>query len=219
MAAPGISFKAVGASLDTLAKRCQELPRDSLGALAYANSGVLQQAGTVLKARYIVPGKNQRLSRSGYSVYLPPSGATHGPVKMAWKEPGGEAFRNEKGQFQKRPIEVKLFKHGQFVDRSGSLLAAASELSSESPRETFPRVILQVETGQKGKRSEFVAGIDGTGNGYIELRDGYAAAEKGSRARGSNGVKGVWRSIRSVYGRWGTLLRKKFPDLLELRKQ
>ena len=31
-----------------------------------------------------------------------------------------------------------------------------------------------------------------------------------------NGVRGIWRALRSVQGRWATIVRKKYPDLLKL---
>lgn len=216
--AAGVEWKAVGASLEALAAAMRSAAAKAPGAFAYANSGILQQAGVVLRSRYIVPGEHGKTSRSGYTVYTPPPNATHGPVKMAWKELGGKAFRNERGQFEKRPVEIKLFRKGQFVDRSGGMISAANELSHEPPRDTYPRQILEVETRQKGKRSEVEVGIDASGNAFVELRDGYAAAERGTRKRTTSPVRGWWRSIRSVSGRWGTLLRKKFPDLLELKR-
>lgn len=52
-----VEWRAVGASLETLA----QMPAPRLSrppkALAYANSGVLQQAGVVLESRYIVAGR------------------------------------------------------------------------------------------------------------------------------------------------------------------
>lgn len=216
MAAPGISFKAVGASLDTLAKRCQELPRSSVGSLAYANSGVLQQAGEIVRSRYVVAGHHSDLSRSGYTRYLEPPGATHGPVKMAWKAKGGEAFRNQRGQFEKRPIEIKLFVKGKFVDRTGAMLGAADDVRGSKPSEVYPRIITEVETGQKGKRSEVAVGIDAAGLGYVTLSDGYAAAERGTRTRISSPVRGWWRALRTASTQWGKLLNKTYPDLLKL---
>lgn len=216
--AAGVEWRAVGASLEDLAATMRSAASKAPSAFAYANSGILQQAGVVLRARYIVPGEYRKISRSGYAVYTPPPNATHGPVKMAWKELGGEPFRNELGQFEKRPVEIKLFKKGQFVDRTGAMLDASIELSHESPRDIYPRQILEVQTRQKGKRSEVEVGIDSNGNAFVELRDGYAAAERGTRKRASSPVRGWWRSIRSVSGRWGTLLKKKFPDLLELKR-
>lgn len=61
------------------------------------------------------------------------------------------------------------------------------------------------------------AGITSDGTGYITLSDGYRAAEVGQRGTVSNGVKGVWRALRSVQGRWSTLLRKRYSDLLHLQ--
>ncbi len=216
MAVPGISFKAVKASLDTLAQRCQELPRSSVGAIAYANSGVLQQVGKIVHSRYIVAGHHSDLSPSGYTRYKEPPGATHGPVKFAWKAKGGEAFRNSCGQFEKRPIEIKLFVKGKFVDRTGAMLGATEDLSAADPSTEFPRIMSEAETGQKGKRSEVIVGIDGNGLGYIELKDGYAAAERGTRSRVSSPVRGWWRALRTASGQWGKLLNKKYPDLLRL---
>lgn len=216
MAVPGISFKAVGASLDTLAQRCQELPRSSVGALAYANSGVLQQVGKIVHSRYIVPGHWSERNKSGYTMYTQPPGATHGPVKFAWSYKGGESFRNSRGQFEKRAIEIKLFVKGKFVDRTGAMLGAAEDLSTADPSIEFPRIISEAQTFQQQKRSEVIVGIDANGLGYVELKDGYAAAERGTRSRVSSPVRGWWRALRTASGQWGKLLNKKYPDLLRL---
>lgn len=228
MAAPGISFKAVGASLDTLAKRCQELPRSSVGALAYANSGVLQQVGKIMHSRYIVAGRNAVTGKSGYTQYTQPAGATHGPISVKKFSKHGERFgRDERGRWRTlKPEDVastitterKLFVKGKFVDRTGAMLGAADDLRSADPSVEFPRLMSEAETGQKGKRSEVSVGIDANGLGYVELKDGYAAAERGTRSRVSSPVRGWWRALRTASGQWGKLLNKKYPDLLRLGK-
>jgi hypothetical protein len=63
---------------------------------------------------------------------------------------------------------------------------------------------------------ELLAEILPNGNGALTLSGGYRAAEAGSRARRSNGVKGWWRGLRTASSRWSTLLRKKYPELLRL---
>lgn len=216
MAAPGISFKAVGASLDTLAKRCQELPRSSVGSLAYANSGVLQQAGEIVRSRYIVAGHHSDLSRSGYTRYKEPPGATHGPVVRQWKDENGNSLRNARGQFVFKVVERKLFVKGKFVDRTGAMLGAADDVRGAKPSDAYPRIIAEVETVQKGKRSEIAVGIDAAGLGYVTLSDGYAAAERGTRTRTSSPVRGWWRALRTASTQWGKLLNKTYPDLLKL---
>lgn len=210
MAGASVSFKAVGASLDTLAKRCQALPKGAPSTFAYANSGVLQQAGVVARERYIVPGRNAETNKAGYSDYKTPAGATHGPMTRKTRN-----FRD--GRSIATTTENKIFVKGKFVDRSGGMLGFANDLSRIPPREGMSRTIEESETGQKGKRGEIMASIDAQGRGILTLSDGYRAAEAGSRGRGSNGVKGWYRALRTASSRWSTLIKKKYPELLSLR--
>lgn len=214
----GIEWKAVGASLDTLATTMRAAAKSGPSAFAYANSGVLQQVGVVMSARYIVDGNYSVSAKSGYTQYTEPHGATHGPVVATVRDNSGRLIRNNRGQFQKQYIERKLFVKGKFVDRSGGMANAADELARAAPTERFPVMIAEEVTGQLRKRGNIAIGIDDSGNGYLTLADGYAAAERGSRKRGQNGVRGWWRALRSVQGRWSTLMRKKYPDLLKLPK-
>lgn len=214
--AAGIEWKAVGASLDTFAATMRTAAHRSPEAFAFANSGVLQQAGVVLKARYIVDGEHAKTAKSGRSVYTEPPGATHGPVVATIRDNAGNIMRNQRGQFQRKYVERKIFVKGKFVDRSGGMANAADELASSAPTTKFPTEIASGETGQAGKKSALTVGIDASGNGYVTLSDGYAAAERGTRKRTSSPVRGWWRALRSVQGRWATLLRKKYPELLKL---
>lgn len=210
--AASVEWKAVGASLDTLAQTMRAAQHGTTGAIAYANSGVLQQAGTVMLQRYIVDG-NYLQGRT----YTAPPGATHGPVVMSNKDAAGNYIRNSKGQFVYAPHEKKLFVKGKFVDRSGGLRGGFQELASTAPSERTPSVLALGSTQQRGKRGDMEAGINADGTGYITLSDGYRAAEVGQRGTASNGIKGVWRALRSVQGRWSTLLRKRYTDLLHLQ--
>lgn len=210
MAAANVSFKAVGASLDTLAKRCQALPKGAPSTFAYANSGVLQQAGVVARERYIVPGRNAETTKSGNVNYTTPAGATHGPMSRKVR-----TFRD--GRTIATTTEQKLFVKGKFVDRSGGMLGFANDLSRDPPSERLSYEIVDGETGQKGKNGAIMASIDANGRGILTLSDGYRAAEVGSRGRGSNGVKGWYRALRTASSRWSTLIRKKYPELLSLR--
>lgn len=211
-----VHWKAVGASLNDLASTMRSASRRGPEAFAYANSAVLQQVGAVVRARYIVPGEHMETTRSGQPEYTAPPGGTHGPIRYQTKDAQGNSLRNEKGQFIRRPIEGKLFVKGKFVSRSGALRILTEDLSRSIPSDVFPRKIIEGETDQQGKKGEISVGIDDRGNGYILLLDGYAAAEKGSRKRLISPVRGWWRGVRSVYGRWSTMVRKKYPDLLKL---
>ena len=214
----GIEWKAVGASLDTLAATMRTASKSGPAAFAYANSGVLQQVGVVMSARYIVDGSYSTRSKSGYTKYTEPPGATHGPVVATVRDNSGRLIRNDRGQFQRQYIERKLFVRGKFVDRSGGMANAAEDLARQAPTERFPILIVDEMTSQKGKRGNVAIGIDDSGNGYVTLTNGYAAAERGSRSRSQSGVRGWWRALRSVQGRWATLMRKKYPELLKLPK-
>lgn len=214
----GIDWKAVGASLDTLAATMRAAKERTPGIMALGSSTVLQQSGVVLKARYIVDGDYSVRTKSGYTSYTAPPGATHGPVVMARRGSDGKSFRNERGQFVLRPTEKKIFVKGKFVDRSGGIAGAADDLATFVPSEKLGAVIVDAETSQYRKNGQLIAGIDASGGGYITLSDGYAAAERGSRGRGQNGVRGIWRALRSVQGRWTTIVRKRYPDLLKLPK-
>lgn len=210
MATASVSFKAVGASLDTLAKRCQALPKGAPSTFAYANSGVLQQAGVVARERYIVPGRNAETTKNGNANYTTPPGATHGPMTRKVR-----TFRD--GRTIATTTEQKLFVKGKFVDRSGGMLGFANDLSRDPPSERLSYEIVDGETGQKGKDGQIMASIDANGRGILTLSDGYRAAEVGSRGRASNGVKGWYRALRTASSRWSTLIRKKYPELLSLR--
>ena len=210
MAKANVSFRAVGASLDTLAKRCQALPKGAPSTFAYANSGVLQQAGVVARERYIVPGRNAETTKSGNTNYTTPPGATHGPMTRK-----ARTFRD--GRTIATTTEQKLFVKGKFVDRSGGMLGFAEDLSRLAPTEALNRLLDESETGQRGKRGEISASIDAQGRGLLVLSDGYRAAEVGSRSRMSNGVKGWYRALRTASSRWSTLIRKRYPELLSLK--
>lgn len=210
MAGGSVSFKAVGASLDTLAKRCQALPKGAPGTFAYANSGVLQQAGVVARERYIVPGRNAETTKNGNTNYTTPPGATHGPMTRRVR-----TFRD--GRTVATTTEQKLFVKGKFVDRSGGMLGFAEDLARMAPTEALNHTLDESETGQKGKRGEIMASIDAQGRGLLVLSDGYRAAEVGSRGRLSNGVKGWYRALRTASSRWSTLIRKRYPELLSLK--
>lgn len=213
-----VRWKAVGASLDDLARTVRTASTRGPEVFAYANSGVLKEAGGIVLARYMVPGDYMETTNSGTPEYTAPPGGTHGPVRFVTKDANGNSLRNDKGQFVRRPVEGKLFVKGKFVSRSGAMQEAAKDLSLESPSAQFPRKMASGEVGQRGKNGEIAIGIDERGNGYVLLVDGYAAAEKGTRKRLSSPVRGWWRGIRSVYGRWGTMLKKKYPDLLKIEK-
>lgn len=227
MATAGIQFRAVGASLDTLAKKCQALPRGSVDAFAFANAGVLQVAGQIAKDKYIVQGEYAEPTANGRRlVYTPPPGATHGPLSTIKLSKYGERFgRDERGRWgplkpgdvaQVIHREKPLFVKGKFVGRSGAMSAFAGELSRSAPESHGkPGAVLAIEPNPRDRRSDLLAEIDREGRGLLILSGGYRAAEVGSRGR-SNGVKGWWRALRGASGRWGTLIRKRYPDLISL---
>lgn len=200
--ASGIEFKAIGRGLDDLARTIQSGAMKAPDAFAYANSGLIQLAGEVLRTRYIVPGHHSVTTKSGYTSYTAPPGATHGPIRKT---------RDGRGYAEK-----KIYIKGKFVDRTGGLLEGANEIATSQPSSRRNVVIADSETGQKGKHGRIVAGIDGDGDGYIRMIDGYRAAEAGSRGRQQEGKKGVWRSLRTVRSRWASLLKKRYPDLFRM---
>ena len=208
----GVEWKAVGASLNDLAATMRTLPASTHEAFAYASSGVLQQAGTVFLARYITP--DTRLNSRG--DYTEPPGGTHGPVRWSTRDANGNSIRNEKGQFVKVATERKLFIKGKFVSRSGEMRDFARELSGTAPTDSVNVQLAYGVNPRSGKSGTLDARIDAEGRGFLVLDGGYAAAEKGIRG-GRSGVRGWWSSLRSVQGRWATLLRKKYPDLLKIR--
>ena len=208
----GLEWKAVGASLEDLAATMRKAARATPGAIAFANSGVMQQAGVVFAARYITP-ENYRGEKGNF---IAPAGATHGPIKRSNRAPDGTALRNSRGQFIYAAVENKVFIKGKFVSRSGNMRETAKELARTSPTESVGVILAHSVNPRRAGTGEITAGIDKTGNGYLEIDGGYAAAERGSRGR-SNGIKGWWRALRSVQGRWGTLLKKKYPELLRVK--
>ena len=211
-------FTAVGKSLHDLAKTMQTLPKATPGAFAYANSGVLQQAGVVMAARYITPEKHAKSDGRRTNQYTEPPGATHGPVKMSHRDNSGAAVRNARGQFINVPVERKLFIKGKFVSRTGEMLATAQELSRAAPTQLVDVVLAHGVNPKIGRSGgEITAGIYADGNGYLEITGGWKAAEVGVRSGYPAGVKGWWRALRSSQGRWATLLKKKFPDLLTVK--
>lgn len=200
--ASGIEFKAIGRGLDDLARTIQSGAMKAPDAFAYANSGLIQLAGDVLRTRYIVPGHHSVTTKSGYTSYTAPPGATHGPIRKT---------RDGRGYTEK-----KIYVKGKFVDRTGGLLEGANDIAASAPSTHRNIVIADSETGQKGKNGKIIAGIDGDGNGYIRMTDGYRAAEVGSRGVKQEGKRGVWRSLRTVRSRWASLLKKKYPDLFQM---
>jgi hypothetical protein len=197
----GVEWKAVGASLADLARVCRTLPANSPRAIAYANSGVMQQAGVVMAARYITP-ENHAEQRGARLNYTAPPNGTHGLKRVAR---GG------------RVIERKLFVKGQFVARSGEMRKTALELARTGPTESVG-VILAHGVNPQGKTGgDITAGIDGEGRGYLEITGGWKAAEVGKKGGYPMGVKGWWRALRSAQGRWATLLKKKYPDLIRVK--
>lgn len=227
MASAGIQFRAVGASLDTLAKKCQALPRGSVDAFAFANAGVLQIAGQIAKDKYIVGGRNAEETPNGRRlIYTPPPGATHGPITTIKLSRYGERFgRDERGRWGPlKPSDVAqvithekpLFVKGKFVGRSGAMEAFAKELSQAGVEQHGkPGTTLAIEPNPRDSRSDLLAEIDKDGRGILTITGGYRAAEVGSRGR-LNGVKGWWRALRGASGRWGTLIRKRYPELISL---
>jgi hypothetical protein len=225
VASAGVQFRAVGASLDTLAQRCKELPRGSVQAFAYANSGVLQIAGKIVADKYIVSGTHAEPSpKSGRLIYTAPPGATHGPFSTTKLSKYGERFgRDAKGRWGPlKPEDVaqvihkehKIFVKGKFVSRSTAMDQFAEDLAKSSPAESVSR---RIAGGYNpwDHTSTLVAEVDANGRGIIALSGGYRAAEAGSRGR-SNGIKGWWRGLRTASTRWGTLIKKRYPELLAL---
>lgn len=210
--AAGVEWKAVGASLNDLAATMRALPAATPGAFAYASSGVLQQAGVVFLARYITPA-NHMDPKGNFSS---PAGATHGPVKWSHKDAGGNYVRNAKGQFINVPVEKKVFVKGKYVSRSGEMRAFARELAGTAPTESVGAQLAYGVNARRYASGTLDASVDREGRGYLVIDGGYAAAEKGSRG-GRSGVRGWFSALRSVQGRWGTLLRKKYPDLLKIK--
>jgi hypothetical protein len=229
MAKGGLSFKAVGASLDTLAKRCHDLPKAAPSTFAFANSGVIQQAGRIVRERYIVPGSfiEYRGRKSGAYDYTEPPGATHGSISTKRFSKFGERFgrdaRGRWGPLKDSDVaytvttERKLFVKGKFVSRNGTMQGFAEDLQSSEPEAKASRVIAQdYSIASLGKYNELRASIDADGRGVIELIGGYRAAEVGSRKQGSNGVRGWFRGLRTASSQWSKLLSKKYPGLLSL---
>jgi hypothetical protein len=203
-----VQFKAIGKSLDDLARKCRDLPKGSPAAIAYANSGVLQQAGRVVADKYMVPGKNADTTKSGYLEYTAPPGATHGPIRTTRR-----SFKD--GRSIQKTTERKIFVKGKFVSRTGEMEGFAKDLARSAPTERFG-VIEDAENPGKKRDGKLLAEILPNGNGALTLSGGYRAAEAGSRARSSNGVKGWWRGLRTASGRWSTLIKKKYPELLRI---
>jgi hypothetical protein len=225
MAKGGLSFKAVGASLDTLAKRCRDLPKAAPSTFAFANSGVIQQAGRIVRERYIVPGNfiEYRGRRSGKWDYTEPPGATHGPFSVKKYSKYGERFgRDSRGRWGPlKPEDVvttitterKLFVKGKFVSRHGLMQEFAEVIGKASPSTDLSRTIAH-EYSLDNK--DLTASIDAEGRGMITLTGGYRAAEVGSKGRSQSGVRGWWRGLRTASTQWSKLLNKKYPGLLSL---
>lgn len=213
----GIEWKAVGASLTDLARACQALPRGTASAFALANSGVAQQAGVIFLARYITPANYAQNTPRGVEFTEPP-GATHGPIVRTNRDESGNFIRNAKGQFVYVAKERKRFIKGQFVSRSGEMREVAADLSRTPPNDKPGRTITMGSNPRKGHSGEIDVSIDAAGHGIFEITGGYCAAEKGSRSGKPMGVKGWYRAIRGASGRWATLIKKKYPDLIQIRK-
>lgn len=224
----GLEWKAVGAGLDGLARKMQSVPAGAPSAFAYANSGVLQQVGVVMLARYITAENHYAAGQR--RPYTSPPGSTHGPITTTKLSARGERFGRDKlGRWhnledsevaQVITNEDKVFIRGKFVSRSGAMRETARDLSKKDPSESIG-IIVWENNGQPAKNGEIEAGINKDGSGYISLSGGYRAAEVGSRNSRykQQGVRGWWRSLRSVQGRWKTLLRKKYPDLMRLNER
>lgn len=210
----GVEFKALGASLNDLARTMRELPKNTPAALAYASSGVLQQSGKVFLARYITPEDWAKNGGRKTSDYTEPTGATHGPVRMRGKDANGVSIRNARGQFVTVASERKLFIKGKLVSRSGAMRLFAQELAASNPTESVNVEIAQNANPKQGDRGEIMAGITPDGSGYLEITGGWKAAESGTRGGYPAGTKGWWRALRTVQNRFATLLRKKYPGLM-----
>lgn len=217
MAQAGVDFRAVGASLGDLARACRAMPAQSLGAFAYANSGVAQQAGVVFLGRYITAG-DYSADSGNRKTYTEPPGATHGPVVRSNKDANGNFMRNSKGQFIYAPIEKKRYIKGKFVSRTGEMKAFARELAATAPSAQLNATIaFGVNPRRDASGGDLTASIDNQGRFVLEITGGYKAAEVGSRSGVPMGVKGWWRALRSAQGRWSTLIRKKYPELIRIR--
>lgn len=225
----GLEWKAVGASLNDLARVARSVPAGTPAAFAYANSGVIQQVGVVMLARYITP--TTHYAEGQRRPYTSPPGSTHGPITTTKLSARGERFgRNKLGQWHKLEDsevaqtitnEDKVFIRGKFVSRSGAMRDFAREIAARGPTENVGTIIGFGINQQSGKSGDLDAGIAPDGSGYITLSGGYRAAEVGSRRAkyASNGIKGWWRGLRSVQGRWKTLIRKKYPELMALNRR
>lgn len=209
--AASLTFKAVGKSLDDLAKRCREMPRDSKGAIAFASSGMIQVAGAVIREKYVVPGEYSVGTKRGRLNYTSPPGATHGSMGYTTLRTDGKKKRDIV-----RATENKIFVKGKFVSRTGQLQSWADGLRSSQPSAEFPRVIDEAESIRHKSSGELVAGVDSEGRAYIEAKGGYRAAEVGQKGTISNGVRGLWRGFRASTGRFGTIIKKRYPELLRL---
>lgn len=216
MAAGGsVQWRAVGASLNDLAQTMRAMPGNTPKVLAHMNSALLQQVGKVVLARYITPQNYAEMKR-GRLNYTAPPGATHGPVRYGHHNPDGSYNRNARGQFVNVPIERKIFQRGVFVSRTGEMREVATDLSLSAPTERLGVIIADGENRRAGGTGTITIGIDADGSGYVTLTEGYRAAEAGKRGTVSVGTRGWWKAIRSVQGRWKTLLRKRYPDLFHL---
>lgn len=213
----GIEWKAVGASLTDLARACQAVPRGAASAFALANSGVAQQAGVIFLARYITPANYAKNTAQGVEFTEPP-GATHGPIVRTNKDESGNFIRNGKGQFVYVAKERKRFIKGKFVSRSGEMREIAADLARTPPNDKPGRTITLGTNPRKGHTGDIDISIEYDGRCVFSIDGGYAAAEKGSRSGRPMGVKGWFRSIRGASGRWSTLIKKKYPDLIQIRK-
>ncbi len=225
----GLEWKAVGASLNDLARVARSVPAGTPAAFAYANSGVIQQVGVVMLARYITP--TTHYAEGQRRPYTSPPGSTHGPITTTKLSARGERFgRDAKGRWHPlKPEEVaqtitnedKVFIRGKFVSRSGAMLGFAKDVAAHAPASSPGEIIAWENNGQHGKSGEMEAGTTADGSGYIMLSGGYRAAEVGSRrsAYSQQGVRGWWRALRSAQGRWKTLIRKKYPELMALNRR
>ena len=219
MASQGtVQWRAVGASLNDLAQTMRAIPGSSPAVFARMNSELLKLAGSVLISRYVTPTNHTNTVRGRLNFTAPP-GATHGPVIRSHRLPDGTYSRNARGQFVDVVQERKIFIKGKFVSRTGEMREIARDLSTSAPSEATSRVIVRGENPRPGGTGSVVVGIDDRGNGYVEILDGYRAAEAGKRGTVSAGTRGWWKSIRSVQGRWKTLLRKRYPDLFHLLRR
>ena len=216
-----VHWRAVGASLNTLAQTMRNAHARTPAVLAHVNSALLQQVGVVVGARYVTAQNFavQRPGGSGRLNYTAPPGATHGPVIRTHRREDGTYSRNARGQFVDIVEMRKLFIKGKFVSRTGEMREIAADLSAAHPRSTLGRIIVQGENPRNGGSGRVVVGITPEGNGYVDISGGYRAAEAGRKGTVSAGTRAWWKSIRSVQGRWKTLLRKRYPDLFQLLRR